>query len=58
MRVIGYGGCGPIFEQAGRTDVIKKALKAGDDDLDNDHVSHLAIEASFDKLADTFARLP
>jgi hypothetical protein len=35
--------------------VIKKALKTGDDDLDNDHVSHMAIEASFDKLADTFA---
>jgi hypothetical protein len=27
MRVIGYGGCGVMFEQAGRTDVIKKAAQ-------------------------------
>lgn len=58
MRVIGYGGCGIIFEQPGRTDVIKKAIKTVDDDLHNDYVSHLAIEASFDTLADTFGSLP
>ena len=58
MRIIGYGGCGIIFEQPGRINVIKKGLKTVDDDLHNDYVSHLAIEASFDELVDTFANLP
>ena len=58
MRIIGYGGCGIIFEQPRRIDVIMKALKTVDDDLHNDYVSHLAIEASFDELADTFVSLP
>lgn len=58
MRVIGYEGCGIIFEQAERNDVIKKALKDVDDDLHNDNISHVAIRASFDALADKFPELP
>jgi Zinc finger protein len=58
MRTIGYGGCGIIFEQAGRSDVIKKALKTVDDDLYNDYLSHMIIEKSFDDLAETFLALP
>jgi hypothetical protein len=52
MRVLGYGGCGIIFEQPGRSDVIKKALETVDDDMYDDYVSHVAIEGSFQKLAD------